>query len=292
VYVYYKNHTYRSLVLSVFFKYFAFYYTSLVINFFLKYLTILSYARTNNNVIGSAYEHYLYIGSCIYILILCFSVYFFIRLSRLFTENTPYDTMYKILHIPLSIVFSGLVYWYHKNISLVYSQNELTFKYIVLTVFIIGIIEVYFAATTLIQSRFIEDLNKKKAVRFFAGFYGVMDIAAFLFLLFADSIEYYYWDYIIRFSILILFLNAWISLYFTNTSNRIINEAYIRSIVQSYNLSDKQVAVIIHVCSGKTNKEIAWELSTSERTIKYHLNTIFTKIGVSSRMELINKVLS
>jgi len=38
--------------------------------------------------------------------------------------------------------------------------------------------------------------------------------------------------------------------------------------------------------AGRSNKDIAQEMSLSERTVKYHLTRIFEKLGVSGRMEL------
>jgi DNA-binding NarL/FixJ family response regulator len=51
-------------------------------------------------------------------------------------------------------------------------------------------------------------------------------------------------------------------------------------------LSQQQQRIVKAIVDGCTNKEIAEELSLSERTIKYHLTHIFRTLEVSSRMEL------
>ena len=48
-------------------------------------------------------------------------------------------------------------------------------------------------------------------------------------------------------------------------------------------LSARETEVLRLVAAGKTNKQIATELSLSEHTISRHMQNIFTKLGVSSR---------
>jgi two-component system, NarL family, nitrate/nitrite response regulator NarL len=56
--------------------------------------------------------------------------------------------------------------------------------------------------------------------------------------------------------------------------------------LQTRNLSDQQQKIVEAIVAGCSNREIAKELSVSERTIKYHLTRIFNTFGVSGRMEL------
>jgi DNA-binding NarL/FixJ family response regulator len=55
---------------------------------------------------------------------------------------------------------------------------------------------------------------------------------------------------------------------------------------QIRSLGKQQQRVVEAIVNGGTNREIAQELSLSERTVKYHLTHIFRRLGVSSRMEL------
>ena len=48
-------------------------------------------------------------------------------------------------------------------------------------------------------------------------------------------------------------------------------------------LTDAEQIVLKHVAAGRTNKEIARELSLSERTIDRHVTNILTKLDVRSR---------
>ena len=52
-------------------------------------------------------------------------------------------------------------------------------------------------------------------------------------------------------------------------------------------LSGRQTAVLDLVAAGKSNKQIAWELSISETTVKAHMTVILRKLGVNSRAQAI-----
>lgn len=50
-------------------------------------------------------------------------------------------------------------------------------------------------------------------------------------------------------------------------------------------LSPRQLEVLQLAAKGLTNKEIAYRLSLSERTIQYHLRSVFNRTGTNSRTE-------
>ena len=51
-------------------------------------------------------------------------------------------------------------------------------------------------------------------------------------------------------------------------------------------LSPKETAIITCITQGMRNKEIAWQLGTSEQVIKNYLRKIYDKLGVADRLEL------
>ncbi len=57
-------------------------------------------------------------------------------------------------------------------------------------------------------------------------------------------------------------------------------------------LSEQERKVVRHVCEGLSNREIAQRMGLSEHTIKNHLFRIFSRLGVSSRVEIMFSVLS
>ena len=48
-------------------------------------------------------------------------------------------------------------------------------------------------------------------------------------------------------------------------------------------LTDRELEVLLLVAEGERNKEIAYHLDISERTVKGHLTNIYNKLGVDSR---------
>lgn len=52
-------------------------------------------------------------------------------------------------------------------------------------------------------------------------------------------------------------------------------------------LTDRECQVIQLICEGLQNKLIADRLAISETTVRHHLTSIFSKLGLSSRLELV-----
>jgi DNA-binding NarL/FixJ family response regulator len=55
---------------------------------------------------------------------------------------------------------------------------------------------------------------------------------------------------------------------------------------KEYGLTPRELDIVAKIASGRSNKEVGEEFSISERTVKHHLTNIFTKVGVSSRLQL------
>ena len=52
-------------------------------------------------------------------------------------------------------------------------------------------------------------------------------------------------------------------------------------------LTNREREIVRVACTGGTNKEIAGRLRISEATVRHHLGSIFAKLGVSTRSELV-----
>jgi DNA-binding NarL/FixJ family response regulator len=59
-----------------------------------------------------------------------------------------------------------------------------------------------------------------------------------------------------------------------------------KQVSHGINLTKKESEILVHVCEGLSNKEIANKLFISEQTVKSHCNHLFKKFGVKSRLKL------
>jgi two-component system, NarL family, response regulator len=49
-------------------------------------------------------------------------------------------------------------------------------------------------------------------------------------------------------------------------------------------LTPRELEILQFVIAGKTNKTIAAEICISEKTVEFHLDNMYTKIGVRTRL--------
>src|SRR5207342_3625371 len=67
-------------------------------------------------------------------------------------------------------------------------------------------------------------------------------------------------------------------------SARFVQELHAPS-EQPEHLTDRELEVMACVADGMSNKEIAWKLNISEKTVKSHVSTILGKFGLESRTQ-------
>jgi len=60
----------------------------------------------------------------------------------------------------------------------------------------------------------------------------------------------------------------------------------------SHPFSPREYQVLALVAQGLTNREIAYRLGISDRTVQFHVNSIFNKTGAQSRTEAVALALS
>ena len=59
------------------------------------------------------------------------------------------------------------------------------------------------------------------------------------------------------------------------------------TLVRLASLTPQQARILSHICDGLLNKQIAWELSIAEATVKAHVTAIMRKLGVQSRTQAV-----
>ena len=85
--------------------------------------------------------------------------------------------------------------------------------------------------------------------------------------------------------------------YIYNTSNdkgtaiQQTNMEIFQNIFATHSLTAREIEIVEYLLQGLTNKQIAAELYVSENTLKTHIKNIYYKLQISSRRELMHKVL-
>ena len=64
----------------------------------------------------------------------------------------------------------------------------------------------------------------------------------------------------------------------------------LQHILNTYHLSEREGEVLVLVLNGKSNKDISCTLYIEEGTVKNHLTSIYRKINVGNRNELMAKL--
>lgn len=63
-------------------------------------------------------------------------------------------------------------------------------------------------------------------------------------------------------------------------------------LITDHGLSRREADVVTQVARGLTNKEAAYNLNVSEATVKFHLNTVYRKLGFTKRRDLLLKFMA
>lgn len=114
-----------------------------------------------------------------------------------------------------------------------------------------------------------------------ALFLVVLDVARRSFLMRSIDTEIY----IILIAIIFLGFGGWLALKIFRPIERQDIEASGMRIRNIAGFSDREAEVLLFLCHGYTNKEIAAQLEITINTVKSHLKNIYVKLGVSNRTQ-------
>lgn len=76
----------------------------------------------------------------------------------------------------------------------------------------------------------------------------------------------------------------------TNLDRQAQSEGVLAALATS-GIKGSPANVAVRVIAGKSNKEIASELFVTEKTVKFHITSMYKRAGVSSRAQFIVKYL-
>jgi DNA-binding NarL/FixJ family response regulator len=76
---------------------------------------------------------------------------------------------------------------------------------------------------------------------------------------------------------------------------KILNKDYIlkkSSTLLNYGITEKEMNIIVLINNGLSNKEISDKLCIAEITVKKHISSIFRKLKIKKRTELLNFIIN
>ena len=57
-----------------------------------------------------------------------------------------------------------------------------------------------------------------------------------------------------------------------------------------WGLTEREAEIALNITDGQKNRNIASEFGVSEQTVKNHIESVYKKLGVSNRVELLNLI--
>jgi DNA-binding NarL/FixJ family response regulator len=85
----------------------------------------------------------------------------------------------------------------------------------------------------------------------------------------------------------VLYLRAASDKAFDPVKAEFASAAGMEQVFERYGITKRERQIVQHACLGKTNQQIADELFISLQTVKDHTHRIYSKMGIDSRMKLV-----
>lgn len=250
-------------------------------------------------------------------------------LSEIDTSTKVVETIANFLPIlGIPFLFVSWIMLINMGYSMFSEKVGKGWGYIQILLFISMIFGVWFGYDYIIEKHQVSDAIRKYFVVAFIVLFELLNYLAFIIVVFIKSKNNHSSGkkYLIAFSLLILatfifrsvsvlfaFEGTWIFagvlfIYFfsnfiplfylkVNIDNIFIpikadhaSEEKINLIYNKYKISKREKEIVQQICQGKTNQQIADVLFISLQTVKDHTHRIYTKIGIKSRMQLVQLV--
>lgn len=151
----------------------------------------------------------------------------------------------------------------------------------------------FFLLFLLIFIRRESDHLKRQMVQRFAIFYIAAYTALILSFIFHPILQYFF--VVVVHLLFNLFLILWLRNSFQPFHQKsvsvIMNEGLLEQFHQTHSISKREKEIAQLILEGKSNKEIEHQLFISAHTVKNHIYSLYQKVGVNSRSQLIHLIL-
>lgn len=137
------------------------------------------------------------------------------------------------------------------------------------------------------------DPIKLRMVRSFTMFYLAAYTSLILSFIFHPILEYFF--VIVVHILFNLFLILWFRYFFLpyhrNSVSTLMDEGILEGFYEGQKISKREKEIAELILQGKSNKEIEHQLFISAHTVKNHIYSLYQKVGVKSRGQLVNTML-
>jgi len=227
-------------------------------------------------------------------IIAIFAYFFYIALTYILIQVTQ-ALQEKRMSSPLKLCFvvgTTIVMVIYGVGILILPQNTLLSRLIIVEIFIMTTILVLtylFLIRLLIYSKKLQDPNRSKIVKAFGIFYVSGYTFFFALTAFPESIRFI--SYLVLHLLFNLFPFFWIKQYlqkYWSVSPLVMDKVNLDEIYDKHGISQREREIAGLLMQGKSNKEIANSLYIAPNTVKNHIHSLFQKLQVRSRFQLMN----
>lgn len=285
-------HSYNTLFHKQYFYYLVTFYAFAFYGIWAQILmrVLLASIGTNNNMISMVANFLPILG----VPFLFISWIMLVRMGYSITESG----LRKKRSVFVIILFTGIIplIW---GIYVMFYQAEwflgerLAFAEMGLMLFIEFALMLFFAIVAFKYSASLKEFKKVIIRNFtFLMFFGIIIRSVLLPLLFSDI-------WLVAPIMLLYFLSNFFPLFYLKVKADIIfipvfagspSEEKKALLYEKYSITKREKEIVEAICKGMTNQQIANELFISLQTVKDHTHRIYSKIGINSRLKLVQLV--
>ena len=227
-------------------------------------------------------------------IIAIFAYFFYIALTYTLIQVTQ-ELRDKKMSLRIKLYFivgTALVMVIYGIGALVSPQNTLLNWLIIVGIFVMTavlILTYLFLIRLLIYSKKLQDPNKSKIINAFGIFYVSGYTILFASIAFPESIRFF--SYLVTHLLFNLFPFLWIKEYlkkYWSASPLMMDKVNMDEIYDKHSISQRERDIAGLLLQGKSNKEIADSLYIAPNTVKNHIHSLFQKLQVKSRFQLMN----